>query len=136
MELNKVGLQDFYSRRGAPGVLTSGCKAQERRAKEIADNRANAFDYRNIKFGSNACINDSDIIKKDAKENILVIMIDELNTYSLSFNFLISTSRFFKFPNDINDLKKLIWRILSNVCAVVFLDLKTPFLHHQAAFTC
>ena len=133
MELNKeVGLQDFYSRRGAASVLTSGSKAQERRAKEKADNRANAFDYRNIKRGSNACIIVSYIIKKNVMESILDMMIDELYTYFL-FGFVFSI---FNFPNDIDGSKKSIWRILSNVCAVVFLDLKTSFLQHQAVFTC
>ena len=132
VELNKVGLKDFYSRRGAPEVLRSGSKAQERRAKEKADNRANAFDYRNIKFGSNACIIVSDIIKKDVKENILDKMMCGLCTYLL-FDLISSIFLISKWHQRFGEVD--LSYLLSNVCAVTFFDLKTSFLHHQAAFT-
>ena len=108
------------------------CNLYAKKAKEKADIRATAFDYRNIKRGSNACIIVSYIIKKNVMESILDMMIDELYTYFL-FGFVFSI---FNFPNDIDGSKKSIWRILSNVCAVAFLDLKTSFLQHQAVFTC
>ena len=63
--------------------------ACEWRSKEKADNRTNAFDYRNIKRGSNACIIVSYIIKKNVMGNILDMMIDELYTYFL-FGFVFS----------------------------------------------
>jgi uncharacterized MAPEG superfamily protein len=89
LELNKVGLQNFYSRRGASGkprptaALFAASYVFERRAKEKADNRANAFELiiENIKRVSNACIIVSDIIKKNIKGNILDKMMCGLYTY-------------------------------------------------------
>ena len=53
----------------------------------FTDIRATAFDYENIKRGSNACIIVSYIIKKNVMESILDMMIDELYTYFL-FDFI------------------------------------------------
>ena len=100
-ELNKEGLQDFYSRPGAPGkprptaalfagnnASTVQAKAQEKRAMEKAqsewdDSRAKTFQLivDKIKRGSNAYNIVSDIIKKDVKGNKLEELMEELKTY-------------------------------------------------------